>query len=97
MGEQRGQRLLGPRLLDHPERRVEHHDDEDRPGVDDLAQAFVDIGTELRSQYSLAYTPSTHSADGKFHPIHIEILHRHGLKVRARQGYYAPLPESSRR
>jgi VWFA-related protein len=60
--------------------------------VDDLAQAFVDIGTELRSQYSIAYTPSTHSADGKFHPIHIEILHRHGLKVRARQGYWAELP-----
>ncbi len=60
--------------------------------VDDLAQAFVDIGTELRSQYSLAYTPSTHSADGKFHPIHIEILHRHGLKVRARQGYWAERP-----
>ncbi len=60
--------------------------------VDDLAQAFVDIGTELRSQYSIAYTPSTHSADGKFHPIQIEILHRHGLKVRARQGYWAERP-----
>ncbi|MDE3137199.1 MAG: VWA domain-containing protein [Acidobacteriota bacterium] len=60
--------------------------------VEDLAQAFVDIDTELRSQYSIAYTPSTHAEDGKFHPIHIEILHRHGLKVRARQGYFAERP-----
>ena len=60
--------------------------------VEDLAQAFVDIGTELRSQYSIAYTPSTHAADGKFHRIHIEIVHRHGLKVRARQGYWAERP-----
>lgn len=57
--------------------------------VDDLAQAFADIGTELRSQYSIAYTPSSHALDGKFHRIHIEIVHRHGLKVRSRQGYWA--------
>jgi Ca-activated chloride channel family protein len=60
--------------------------------VEDLGQAFVAIGTELRSQYSIAYTPSAHSDDGKFHPIHIEILHRHGLKVRAREGYWAERP-----
>jgi len=57
--------------------------------VDDLAQAFADIGIELRSQYSLAYTPSSHAVDGKFHRIHIEIIDRHGLKVRARQGYWS--------
>lgn len=57
--------------------------------VDDLAQAFADISTELRSQYSIAYTPSTHATKGKFHRIHIEIVGRNGLKVRARQGYWA--------
>jgi Ca-activated chloride channel family protein len=57
--------------------------------VDDLAQAFADIGTELRSQYSIAYTPSSHALDGKFHRLHIEIVKRHGLKVRARQGYWS--------
>jgi Ca-activated chloride channel family protein len=60
--------------------------------VEDLGQAFVDISTELRSQYSIAYTPSTHAADGKFHPIRIELVHHHGLKVRARQGYWAERP-----
>jgi len=60
--------------------------------VDDLAQAFADIGTELRSQYSIAYTPSGHADDGKFHRIEIELLHHRGLKVRARQGYWAEPP-----
>lgn len=58
--------------------------------VDQLGQAFVDIGTELRTQYSIAYTPSNESDNGKFHKIQIEILHGRGLKVRARQGYWAP-------
>lgn len=60
--------------------------------VEDLARAFADISTELRTQYSIAYTPSSHADDGKFHRIRIEILHTHGLKVRARQGYWAPSP-----
>jgi Ca-activated chloride channel family protein len=57
--------------------------------VEDLSQAFADIGVELRSQYSLAYTPSNHSDDGKFHRIHLELVGRKGLKIRARQGYWA--------
>lgn len=59
------------------------------PGrVEDLAQAFADIGTELRSQYSLAYTPSNHAYDGKFHSIRVSI-DRKDLKVRARKGYWS--------
>jgi VWFA-related protein len=64
--------------------------------VSDLARAFADIGTELRSQYSIAYTPTYRAEDGKYHTIHIEILHEHGLRIHARQGYWAvkPLPGS---
>src|SRR5438128_1841716 len=57
--------------------------------VDDLAQSFLDIGDELRSQYSLAYVPSNKKTDGKFRNIRIEV-DRKGLQVRARRGYYAP-------
>ena len=32
--------------------------------VDDLAQSFVDIGTELRSQYFIAYSPTSALANG---------------------------------
>ena len=59
--------------------------------VDDLAQSFASIGTELRSQYSLAYVP-VRAADGKFHRIRIEVNAK-GLQVRARRGYFALPPE----
>jgi VWFA-related protein len=56
--------------------------------VDDLAQSFVDIGTELRSQYFIAYSPSNPLSNGNYRKIQIE-AERKGLIVRARQGYYA--------
>ena len=61
--------------------------------VDDLAQSFAYIGTELRSQYSLAYVP-TRSPDGKFHKIRIEVNAK-GLQVRARRGYFATPPAAA--
>ena len=57
--------------------------------VDDVAQSFLDIVTELRSQYLLGYAPSNAIADGKFRKIKIEIPGRKDLEVRTRQGYYA--------
>jgi Ca-activated chloride channel family protein len=60
--------------------------------VDDLGQSFQDIGDELRSQYSLAYTPANRSADGRFRKIQIQMERREykDLIIRARRGYYAP-------
>lgn len=60
--------------------------------VDDVAQSFLDIGTELRSQYSLAYVPTNGISDGKFRKIKIEVVDRKGLEVRTRRGYYATPP-----
>jgi Ca-activated chloride channel family protein len=57
--------------------------------VDDLDQSFQDIGEELRNQYSLAYNPSNHGIDGKYHKIKIEMPDRKGYQARARRGYYA--------
>jgi VWFA-related protein len=56
--------------------------------IDDLAASFQDIGVELRSQYSLAYSPTNRTNDGKFRNIKIEVLERKGLLVRARKGYF---------
>jgi VWFA-related protein len=61
--------------------------------VDDLGQSFQDIGTELRSQYSIAYTPTNRAADGRFRKIKVEVS-RKGLTVRTRKGYYARRPET---
>jgi VWFA-related protein len=57
--------------------------------VDDLDQSFQDIGEELRNQYSIAYNPTNHSLDGRYHKIKIEVPDHKGYQVRARRGYYA--------
>lgn len=60
--------------------------------LSDVADAFQQIQTELRSQYALSYRPSNFRADGQFHTIEILAQTRRGkgLHVRSRRGYYAP-------
>ncbi len=60
--------------------------------LSDVADAFQQIQTELRSQYALSYRPSNFRADGQYHTIEIQLQNRKrkGLHVRARRGYYAP-------
>jgi Ca-activated chloride channel family protein len=65
--------------------------------VDDLGQAFLDIGDELRHQYALAYNLPGRTPDGKFHTIRIQV-NRKDVAVRARKGYFAvqtPLPSAA--
>jgi len=56
--------------------------------VEDLAESFVDIGTELRSQYFIAYSPTDAQVNGKYRRIQVDTT-RKGLTVRTRKGYYA--------
>jgi len=62
--------------------------------VDDLAQSFVDIGTELRSQYFIAYSPTNPLSNGQYRKIDVD-AGRKGLIVRTKKGYYATAPASS--
>ncbi len=55
---------------------------------DKLDKAFSEIAAELRSQYSLGFTPTDEVADGKFHKL--EVKSKDGYKIQARKGYYAP-------
>lgn len=59
--------------------------------VDDLAVSFQDIGTELRSQYFIAYAPTNAMQNGQYRKIQVEV-DRKGLVVRTRKGYYAVAP-----
>ena len=59
----------------------------DKP--ESLDAAFDAIGLELRSQYSLGYTPTNRRLDGAFRKIEVKVK-RKGLRVQARRGYYAP-------
>ena len=54
----------------------------------DVGRSFEKIVNELRSQYTLAYTPSNRTRDGRFRYISIE-PRRGGVRVHHRPGYYA--------
>jgi VWFA-related protein len=56
--------------------------------IDDLAQSFLDIGTELRSQYYIAYAPTIPLSKGQYRKIDVQ-TDRKGAMVRTRKGYYA--------
>lgn len=58
--------------------------------LNDVANAFVEIQDELRSQYALSYKPADLRTDGRFHTIEILAQNHKGLRVRSRRGYYAP-------
>ncbi|HSY58317.1 MAG TPA: VWA domain-containing protein [Terriglobales bacterium] len=61
--------------------------------VDDLEQSFVDIGSELRSQYFIAYSPTAALVNGQYRKIEVD-TDRKNLTVRTRKGYYASAPSS---
>jgi len=56
---------------------------------DKLGKAFKEISDELRSQYSIGYTPTNEKHDGSFRKI--ELKSKEGYKIQARRGYYAPV------
>jgi len=56
---------------------------------DKLGKAFDDISNELRSQYSIGYTPVNAKHDGTFRRI--EVKSHEGYKIQSRKGYYAPM------
>ncbi|HVB99524.1 MAG TPA: VWA domain-containing protein [Candidatus Dormibacteraeota bacterium] len=75
----------------------------------ELPGIFQQVAASLRTQYTLAYTPSDHPNDGKYHKIKIELIAPNGkpliivnqyhkkLKyhIYARQGYVAPKPQTA--
>jgi Ca-activated chloride channel family protein len=58
--------------------------------ITDVANAFIEIQDELRSQYALSYKPADFHMDGRYHTIEILAQNHKGLRVRSRRGYYAP-------
>ena len=53
-----------------------------------LEQIYARIEEELRSQYSLGFTPDKADAATGYHKIHLTTKQK-GLTVRTRDGYYA--------
>jgi VWFA-related protein len=57
----------------------------------DLARGIERIADESRVYYLLGYIPTNGAQDGKFRKIEVKVG-RKDVKIRARKGYYAPLP-----
>ena len=55
---------------------------------DKLKQAFDEVANELRSQYSIGYTPINNKRDGSYRKV--EVKAKGEYKIQARAGYYAP-------
>jgi VWFA-related protein len=54
-----------------------------------LEQAFDQISEELRSQYTIGYTPTNKKHDGSYRKIRVETKNK-DYSVLTRRGYYAP-------
>jgi VWFA-related protein len=54
-----------------------------------LEEAFDQISEELRSQYTIGYTPSNKAHDGSYRKIKVEMKNK-DYSALARRGYYAP-------
>ena len=59
------------------------------PSVEEMTASFKEIEEELRSQYSLVYTPADFKYDGAFRTIYLYCNDRR-YQVRAKKGYFAP-------
>ena len=57
---------------------------------EDLDKVFRQIAAELQAQYLLGYYSPDERTDGAFRRITVRVPKRPNLRVRARQGYYAP-------
>jgi VWFA-related protein len=55
----------------------------------ELSASFDQISEELRSQYSIGYSPTNTARDGSYRRLDVRVRGR-GLRVQARRGYYAP-------
>ena len=57
--------------------------------IKDLDPTYEKIAAEIRSQFTLGYLSSNTKLDGTWRKVEIKVT-RPGVKVRTRQGYYAP-------
>lgn len=64
-------------------------------GLDEVSASALDLAHQIRSQYTLAYTPLRQELDGSYRKLRVVAKGSVDLKVRARPGYLAvPQPTS---
>jgi Ca-activated chloride channel homolog len=55
----------------------------------DFVSGFAQLAAEIRAQYVLTYSSTNEKRDGTFRKIEVRVK-RPGVRIRARNGYYAP-------
>jgi VWFA-related protein len=58
-----------------------------------LEDVFKELQDEMRSQYSIGYTPTNDTKDGSYRHLEVRLANK-DLKAQARKGYYAIKPEA---
>ena len=58
-----------------------------------LDDVFKELQDEMRSQYSIGYTPTNEVKDGSYRHVDVRVANK-DQKAQARKGYYAMKPES---
>ena len=58
-----------------------------------LDMVFKELQGEMRSQYSIAYTPTNDVKDGSYRHLEVRVANK-DMKAQARKGYYAIKPET---
>jgi VWFA-related protein len=58
-----------------------------------LDVVFKELQDEMRSQYSIGYTPLNDTKDGSYRKLDVKLAAK-DLKAQARKGYYAIKPEA---
>jgi Ca-activated chloride channel homolog len=59
----------------------------------DLDKAYEKVLAEIKAQYQLGYSSTNTAQDGKWRKVEISVK-RQGVKVRSRQGYFAPFKDT---
>jgi VWFA-related protein len=58
-----------------------------------LDEVFKELQDEMRSQYSIGFTPTNEVKDGGYRHLDVRLANK-DLKAQARKGYYAIKPEA---
>jgi Ca-activated chloride channel family protein len=83
-----GQQMVLRRIVDPSGGRVFFP-----PSLRQLDEVYSEIVAEIRAQYTLGYVSANDRADGTWRKVDVKVKRPDGgkLKLRARDGYYAPL------
>lgn len=67
-----------------------------KDGIDQVDKAALQVGAELRGQYTIAYKPLNKDHDGAYRRVTIKVISHPDYQVRTRAGYFAPKQRASR-